>query len=125
MEKTEAQEQAVIFQWASYNYGKYPELEKLMFSIPNGSLRNKMVAVKLRREGVKAGTSDFTIQVPRCGYHGLWIELKAEKGRKQDNQVEFIDAIRKQGYYADFVFGADDAIQLIQKYMDGKIRRQL
>lgn len=112
----------MIFAWARYNYIKYPELEKLMLSVPNGGTRNKLEAIALKRQGVKKGVSDFTIQVSRSGYHGLWVELKVNKNKASDSQNEFIEAVRKQGYYAEVVWGADDAIKLIEKYMDGKLK---
>ena len=94
---TEAQEQITLMNWAALQSGKYPEL-KLLYHVPNGGSRNKAEAGRLRAEGVKAGVPDLCLPVPRGGYHGLYIELKRQRGgRASDNQVEWLDALSKQG----------------------------
>ena len=71
----EHDEQGSLFQWAGIAVFKYPELN-CMFAIPNGGLRNPVVARKLKAEGVKSGVSDIFLSVARGGYHGLYIEMK-------------------------------------------------
>ena len=121
----ESEEQKFIFEWATYNYKKYPELEKLMFCIPNGGSRNKLEAISLKKQGTKAGVSDLTVQVARGGYHGLWIELKVGKNKASEKQLEFIEAVRNEGYCARIVCGGLNVIELIKDYMDGRIQREL
>ena len=123
MTRTESAEQQTIFEWSRLNYGKYPELEHLFFAVPNGGSRHKLEAYSLKRQGVKSGISDMTIQVARGGYHGLWIELKVGKNRASENQEKFINEIKKQGYYAEVIWGAENAIDLIKKYLDGKLKK--
>ena len=123
MTRTESAEQQTIFEWSRLNYAKYPELEYLFFAVPNGGSRHKLEAYSLKRQGVKSGISDMTIQVARGGYHGLWIELKVGKNRASENQEKFINEIKKQGYYAEVIWGAENAIDLIKKYLDGKLKK--
>jgi uncharacterized protein YcgL (UPF0745 family) len=123
MTRTESAEQQTIFEWSRLNYGKYPELEHLFFAVPNGGSRHKLEAYSLKRQGVKSGISDMTIQVARGGYHGLWIELKVGKNRASENQEKFINEIKKQGYYAEVIWGAENAIDLIKKYLEGKLKK--
>ena len=123
MRKHEDLHQQAIFEWAQYNYRKYPELEKLLFAIPNGGSRHRLEAINLKKQGVKAGISDITLQVARGGFHGLWIELKAGKNKAQPSQLEFIEAVRKQGYLAKVIYGSTAAIELIEKYLNGWIVR--
>jgi uncharacterized protein YcgL (UPF0745 family) len=123
MTRTESAEQQTIFEWSRLNYGKYPELEHLFFAVPNGGSRHKLEAYSLKRQGVKSGISDMTLQVARGGYHGLWIELKVGKNRASENQEKFINEIKKQGYYAEVIWGAENAIDLIKKYLDGKLKK--
>ncbi len=54
MKRSEASEQITLIQWCDINRCKYPELG-LIFHIPNGGKRNKLEAIKLKKEGVKAG----------------------------------------------------------------------
>ena len=76
---TEAQEQMTLFSWAAMQSGKYPELN-LLYHVPNGGSRHKAEAGRLRAEGVKAGVPDLCLPVARGQYHGLYIELKRQRG---------------------------------------------
>ncbi len=55
---SEHQEQCALFHWAAHMESKHPQLG-LLFAIPNGGLRNKLVARKLKMEGVKAGVLEI------------------------------------------------------------------
>lgn len=59
------------------------------FAIPNGGLRNKITAARMKREGVKAGVPDIQI-ITKSGASAL-IELKASKGTLSDAQKEWRD----------------------------------
>lgn len=113
---TEDEEQIALFSWASLNLGRFPELE-LMHHIPNGGKRSKSEAVRFRAMGVKAGVCDIFLPVPRGGFHGLYIEMKALDGRPTKQQTEFINAVKKQGYCGRFCYGASEAIREIEAYL--------
>ena len=121
----EADEQKALFQWAKLQEWKYPQL-KLMFAIPNGGSRHKIEARNLKLQGVKAGVPDTFLPFPkRCKETGqilcagLWIEMKAEKGKLQDNQKEWLSLLNGQDYYAIMAYSADEAIKIIIEYLDG------
>lgn len=119
---TEEEEQIWLFSWAALNSGKWSELE-LMHHIPNGGKRSKSEAARFKAMGVKRGVSDIFLPVARGGYHGMYIELKAKDGRAEKSQEEWIDAVKKQGYYAEIVYGGYSAAVLIEKYMRGGITK--
>ena len=58
----------------------------LVFAIPNGGLRNKRVAVRLREEGVTAGVADICVIE---GGRVLFIEMKTRRGSLSDVQQGF------------------------------------
>lgn len=89
------------------------------FHIPNGGSRNKAEAANLKRQGVKAGVPDLFLPVARCGCHGLFIEMKAQKGRVSSRQAAWIRLLRAQGYAAYVCYGAKNAVKLIDLYMEG------
>lgn len=98
-----------------------------MFSIPNGAHyagnKTKRIAQskKLKREGLKPGVSDIFLMVARGGYHGLFIELKDIKKTEKDvsdTQWEHIYAAREEGYKAEYAIGAEEAIKIIDQYMN-------
>lgn len=114
---TEHQEQVAIFQWAAFNRRKYPELD-LLLAIPNGGKRHIGTAKKLKAEGVKSGVPDITLQVARGGFNGLWIELKAGKGKPTPNQLLWLHNLTEQDYLAVVCVGAKAGIQQIEDYIN-------
>ena len=114
---TESEEQIALFQWAEWQSNIYPELKRL-FHIPNGGLRNKATAKRLKAEGVKSGVPDLCLPVPRGQYHGLYIEIKRIKGNNATpSQNEWISFLLEQGYYATVCKGAQAAIEVILNYL--------
>ena len=114
---SEHQEQAALFQWAEKLAYQYPELD-LMFAIPNGGLRHKAVAIRMKAEGLKAGVPDIFLPVARCGHHGLFIELKYGKGKPSTKQVWWLDELQKEDYLAVVCWGWCEAAALIESYLE-------
>ena len=106
---TESIEQINFFLWVRKNYPKL-----IIFSIPNGGLRNKQVAMKLKREGVLSGVSDIF-----CPELKLFIEMKRVKGSTTSKeQKEFIFEMKKLGYKAEIAKGFEAAKKIIKKCID-------
>lgn len=116
---TEDEEQIQLFAWAWFTRGKYPELA-LMHHIPNGGKRGKVEAARFKAMGVKAGVPDVCLPVPRGGYHGLYVEMKRQQGgRVSEEQNEWMEALRAQGYEAKVCRGWKEAAEAIEQYMKG------
>ena len=114
--RSEAQNQVALFEWAAWNSKKYPEL-KMLHAIPNGGSRHPAEAAHLKRQGVKSGISDIFLPAARRGYHGIYIEMKAPKGRLSPAQKEWLEAVKREGYYAAVCYGSDRAIALLTWYL--------
>ncbi|WP_151732261.1 VRR-NUC domain-containing protein [Acinetobacter ursingii] len=114
---TEDQEQMTVMSWAHRTKFKDGRLSDYLFHIPNGGSRNIIEATKLKKMGVKAGVPDLQLIVPNGEVHGLWIELKAQKGKLQPSQKIMIQRLEAQGYMCKVCFGADEAINEIKKYL--------
>lgn len=114
----EAKEQEFLFRWAEDMAAlKWSEL-RLMYHVPNGGSRNKIEAANLKRQGVKAGVPDVCLPVPRGGYHGLYIEMKRRRGSVlSQDQREYIEALRQQGYRVEVCKGFHPAADLIEEYL--------
>ena len=82
---------------------------------------------RAKKAGKKAGVSDLHLPVPIYPYCGLWIEMKRkiEKGKPKPkttlSQQEWINKMRKQGHYACVCFGAEQAIEIIKKYVKSEL----
>ena len=122
MRHIEDEHQAALFRWANVARQKYPELD-MMFHVPNGGKRDAREAARLKKQGVKPGVPDICLPVPRDAYHGLWIELKADRSRKATKvQKEWISNLNAVGYKAMICFGWDMARDAIIGYLDGDIQ---
>lgn len=101
-------EQRDLVSWFRKAYPDYP-----IFSIPNGGHRNKIVAMKLKAEGVSAGVPDLY-----CPGLELWIEMKRRKdGRLSREQKDWIEYLEGIGHTAIVGLGCDDAKAKIIAFM--------
>lgn len=116
----ESKEQEHLIKWCNIAKCKYPHLDRI-YSIPNGAwVNNKWEALKLKKEGLKAGVPDLFLPVPRHGYHGLYIELKHGKNKAQPNQKEWISFLNSMGYKAVVAWEFEGAKEVIENYYNGK-----
>lgn len=114
---SEEQEQIVVIEWRDLMLPQFPDL-KWLIHIPNGGLRSKTEAVRFKRLGVRAGVSDLLLPVARCGYHGLWVEMKRRQGgRLSPDQKDWIDGMNAQHYLALRADGAEEACEILYKYL--------
>ena len=116
---TEHQEQVALMRLVELHRGRWPELG-MLFAVPNGGNRNIITAKKLKAEGVKAGVPDLCLPIPRGEHHGLFVELKKQKGSTTSpEQKAWVKALNAQGYRAEVCLGAAAAWEVIQEYMRG------
>ncbi len=113
---SESAEQRAVIDWARLQAGAVPELA-LLFHIPNGGKRPGRTAAMLKKEGVLAGIPDLFMACARHGHHGLWIEMKATKGRVSEAQGAMIVKLRLQGYHVVVCYGQDEAKLAIRTYL--------
>jgi hypothetical protein len=148
--KSEHSQQVALFMWANHarlygfriandmeNYGgiDVKKLEmfgitelKWLHAIPNGGLRSKATAGKLKAEGVKEGVVDvFWPYVTWFGdsinHNGLYIEMKAP-GKLENTskeQEKFIAYVQSQGYYAVVCDNWRNAANAVQSYYESKL----
>lgn len=113
---SEHQAQVNLFNWAKLEERKYPKLKK-MFAIPNGGLRNKTVAAKLRAEGVKAGVLDILLPVKTASFPGLFIEMKFGKNKLTDNQKVWKKYFEEEGFATAVCYEWYEAKDVIIDYL--------
>ena len=105
---SEHSEQVGFCQWFSY---KYPGV--VMFSIPNGELRAKSVAVRLKKEGLTRGVPDLFIPSWK-----LFVEMKRSSGGKvSDEQFKMMMYLKECGYDCIIGYGAEDASRKVMELM--------
>ena len=99
----ESEEQKALFDW----WQRTPYARHfVMYHIPNGGRRDKITGARLKAEGVVAGVPDVFLASPRQGFHGLYIEMKRQRGGTvQATQKELITALRQAGYRVEVCKG--------------------
>lgn len=114
----EHQSQVNLMQWWALMHNRFGISEQLLFAIPNGGQRNIIIAKKLKDEGVRAGVPDLFLAVPRGEFHGLFVEMKKEKGgRVSDSQKTMIAELSEAGYRVTVCHGFDEARRCIEEYL--------
>lgn len=125
--ESESSHQTALLCWSALPMVRemFPEL-KWLYSNANGGSRGdtaqsrRIEGGKMKAEGVKAGVSDLTLPVRRGECSGLYIELKRLRGPgigPSDEQVEFIDFVRSQGFAAVVCYGWIEARNMVIAYM--------
>lgn len=111
---SEAEEQAAVVEYCDY-------LGIPVYHIPNEGKRSRRTGGSLKAQGLRPGVPDLCIPVARGEYHALYIEMKAAHGRITKSQEHWIYALRKNGNAAFVCYGADNARDLIDHYLNGTL----
>ena len=119
MKHIESVHQAQVVEWSRWAYktGKYPMLNMLHCSL-NGVKLSGTQAKIAKGQGMLSGVPDLFLPVPKNGYHGLFIEMKSEKGRVTENQHWFLTNAESLSYKTVICYSAKEAISAIQAYYD-------
>ena len=67
---------------------------------------------------MRPGVPDLWLPVPRHGFSGLVIELKAGRGRVTPEQDDWLNFLASQNFAAVMCRGAVSAIKTIKGYLD-------
>ena len=84
--------------------------------IPNGQM-SVHIGQRLKDMGQLKGAPDLLIAVPSANYHGLFIEMKATKGRLTPEQKEVHKELLAQGYDIHVCYSDQEAMQVTQNYL--------
>jgi hypothetical protein len=115
---TEYEEQRAVIEWARAMRGRFPELRLLYSTAQDGHLPRLLG--KLKAAGFQFGVPDLHLPIARRGFHGLWLEMKRQKGgRLSDDQRAWVEALHAAGHRVEICKGADAAIQVLFGYLEG------
>lgn len=117
MRHLEHEHQKALFIWWALEAGRRGINPRLMWATPNGGFRHIGEARRLKAEGVRAGVPDVFLAIPSQGYHGLFLELKAPKGRVSPDQKDMLETLRAGGYICWVCMGWDMAREAIEGYL--------
>ena len=112
---TEHAHQTALFAWIGLQPKDSPL--RLAFAIPNGGLRNKVTAARMKAGGVRAGVPDIFLPIARGGYHGLFIEMKVGNGYLSVAQKDWIKKLNKENYSVVVCYGWENVKGLMVYYL--------
>lgn len=112
--KPEQDLQIQVHQWFVLQYPNYKEE---FYHFASERKCSKIYGYLLQLMGSKIGVADIFIDVPKKGYRGLWVELKAGNNKPTEPQKRFLARKVEQGYSAICVTGFDAAKAFIEGYM--------
>ena len=114
MKDLEHQEQSTLMAWMEL---QHPKAYTNTYAIPNGGKRHIKIAVKLKKEGVKAGVPDICIALPKGPFHGMYLEYKTKTGRPTKEQLEWLENLDEAGYHTALCKGIEAAQDEINSYL--------
>ena len=110
---TEHLEQITLIAWYRRTYKN-----ELLIAIPNGGKRHIKTALAMKQEGTSKGFPDLFLPVPSSKSHGLFIEMKRQKGgtvsKEQKAWLEYLNSV---GYQATVCKGFLEAKEIIECYL--------
>lgn len=109
----ETQEQKQLIQWC-----RTDARFQFLFHIPNESVGGAGWIIRNRQMGVKAGVPDLFYPVPLKGYHGMFIEMKTNKGKTSPEQKKWLLALETMGYKCVVAHGWEEAKKALEDYVN-------
>lgn len=94
----------------------YPKYKGLLYAIPNGGVRNAIEANRLIRGGVRPGVLDLALDLPSGKWHGMKIEIKTDKGRLSNYQIQYIKDVQ-DNYYCCVCRSVEQFLKEVKEYL--------
>jgi hypothetical protein len=94
---------------------------KLAFHVPNERKASIQRRITMARAGVKKGIPDICIPVANDKYHSLFIEMKVKPNKASPEQIEVLKALYQEGNYSCICWSADQAIEVVTRYIGNKL----
>lgn len=117
---TEAQEQKIIFRWIRSNQIQFPVLQ-LAYSTLNGVRLAPKLRKEMKEQGMRPGVPDIVLPAANKHYHGLYIELKREKGGViSAEQKHFMAMLKAESYLCVVCRGHKEAIKTIMDFISDR-----
>ena len=112
----EGKEDSLQIATATFLRSQYPNI--LAFHTPNGGLRSKAVAAKLKKQGVIPGVPDWLIIKGNTNFCGLAIEFKVKGGSITAHQKERQAYFKANGWAVFVCWSLDEFIDTVNDYLN-------
>lgn len=117
-EKTVKQSETQIQQsCVSWFRRQYPQLQNLLFAVPNGEKRDVVHASRMKAEGMVSGVSDLILLRPNDPFHGLLIEMKTPTGKQSAEQQQFMEQAQAWNYKYVICRSIEEFMKEVNNYL--------
>ena len=113
----ESQSQQAVIKWWAVACHELRIPEELLMAFPLQSNRHIRNAVRMKKEGCRAGTPDLQLCVRRGDCSALWIEMKSPTGQLKPHQKRMLKMLTDYGAAICVCRSADEAIKAITGYL--------
>lgn len=117
--ESESRIQQRLIRWWDAEAGRLGLESDDLMAFPLQGKRTRANGARMKAEGMRAGTPDMLLTVPRGKQHGLWIELKTPTGRVSPSQHRMLVRLERRRYAAFASYGFEAAVKLISGYLAG------
>ena len=108
--RSETDEQITVVEWCD-------AMRIPIAHVPNEGKRSPVAGRIMKRMGLRKGFPDLFVPLPRGGFHGLFVEMKAKGGKTTKEQEEWLSLLNQQGYAVCVAVGANEGIEKIKRYV--------
>jgi len=118
--RPEEQEQTAFFDYCramAHSHNGYA----LAFAIPNERKASIQRRMAMKRAGLTKGIPDICVPVANDKFNALYIEMKVKPNKASPEQMDILRKLNAVGNYAVICWSADEAIEIITKYIQNKL----
>lgn len=134
--RVEHAEQCAVVAWAAEHVSVWPDLE-LLHAVQNwAGVKGPREGAARQAEGVRPGVPDLDLPVPRGGYLGLRVEMKAQydyqtadgraahyRGKLSAEQQRWGVLLTRAGHCVRVCYSAGEAQAVLAAYLRGELLR--
>ena len=111
--ESEAKIQHACIMWFDSEYPQYRGLLYHNYLNPPNAMTGRI----LKGLGLRKGVPDLTFALPINGKHGLYIEMKNEKGTLQKEQIKYKKLLTDVGYNWELCRSLEQFKTIIKNYL--------
>lgn len=107
--------QILLVNWVHTEFGT--EVWQRLHHSPNGGLRSRKTAHRMKMMGTRRGFHDLVLFYPRGGFNGFTLELKVGRGKPTPEQLEWRQYFLDCGFDSRVCSGITAAKQAFREYL--------
>lgn len=117
MNRPEQRLHIAIVKWFALAAKGFKVDERTLLHFANGGKRGPIEGAIFKAMGVRAGSPDLILIIPRGSFHGLALELKSKDGRLTIEQGQMLAIFESCGWQKVIAWSFDEGVRAITNYL--------